>query len=80
MFLFYVLSVFNLGDTFQGRLLFKKGHYLRKYGMYFLSILGKILSLLDLKPQVPHDSLQLKYIKLGFSEQCPNFDQLSQFS
>ena len=27
------------GDTIQGRTLYKGGHYLRKYGMYFLCIL-----------------------------------------
>ena len=34
MFHFYVLSFFKQGDTIQGRILFKGGHYLRKYGMY----------------------------------------------
>ena len=32
MFLFYVLSFFKKGDTIQGGTLFKRGHYLRKYG------------------------------------------------
>jgi hypothetical protein len=32
MFLFYVLSLFKKGDTIQGGILFKGGHYLRKYG------------------------------------------------
>ena len=36
MFLFYVLSFFKKGDTIQGGTLFKGGHYLRKYGIYFL--------------------------------------------
>ena len=33
MFLFYVLSFFNKGETIQGVTLFKVGHYLRKYGI-----------------------------------------------
>ena len=33
MFLFYVLTFFKKGDTIQGGTLFKRGHYLRKYGM-----------------------------------------------
>ena len=35
MFFFYVLSFFKNGDTIQGGKLFKKGHYLRKYGMFY---------------------------------------------
>ena len=34
MFHFYVLSFFKKGDTIQGGTLFKRGHYLRKYGTY----------------------------------------------
>ena len=33
MFLFFVLSLFKKGDTIQGGTLFKRGNYLRKYGM-----------------------------------------------
>ena len=33
MFLFYVLSFFKKGDTIQGGIFFKGGHYLRKYGI-----------------------------------------------
>ena len=34
MFLFYVLSFFKKGDTIQGGIFFKGGHYLRKYGSF----------------------------------------------
>ena len=36
MLLFYVLSFFKKGDTIQGGTLFKGGHYLRKYGTWWL--------------------------------------------
>ena len=36
MFLFYVLSCFKKGDIIQGGTLFKGGHYLRKYGIYYV--------------------------------------------
>ena len=39
MFLFYVLSLNKKGDTIQGGTLFKGGHYLRKYGIGFISML-----------------------------------------
>ena len=35
MFFFYVLSFVKKGDTIQEGTLFKGGHYLRKYGIYF---------------------------------------------
>ena len=34
----------------------------------------------DLKPQDPHDSLQLKNMKSGFVEQWPSRDQIWHFS
>ena len=36
MFRFYVLSFFKNWDTNQGGTSYKRGHYLRKYGMYLL--------------------------------------------
>ena len=49
MFLFYALSFFREGDTIQGGMLFKGGHYLRKYGMsceqFFVRRDGPILDL-----------------------------------
>ena len=36
MFLFNVPTFFKKGDIIQGGTLFKGGHYLRKYGMYFI--------------------------------------------
>ena len=44
MFLFYVLSFFKKGDTIQGGTLVKGGHYLRKYGIYFLNFLNCLLA------------------------------------
>ena len=32
----YVLSFFKKGDTIQGGTLFKGGHYLRKYGIFYI--------------------------------------------
>ena len=50
MFLFYVPSFFKKGDTIQGGTLFKKGHYLRKYGTYqvFIHRVGTFATKLDL--------------------------------
>ena len=35
----YLLSFFKKGDTIQGGTLFKRGHYLRKYGTYLVETL-----------------------------------------
>ena len=45
MFLFYVLSFFKKGDTIQGGTLFKRGHYLRKYGIcsYLVTHIPRLL-------------------------------------
>ena len=40
----------------------------------WLCIVDLNQDLRDLNPQVPHDSRQLKFMKYGLFEQCPNLD------
>ena len=66
MFLFYVLSFFKKGDTIQGGTLFKKGHYLRKYGIRFTPYIFGTLAcyLLYLDPLVSCESSRCQLIFL----------------